>query len=169
MPDESLSEMFINTGMTGEILDPINGTLLPGTLTATDVVISEVGKSFKSGRAWEVINGRLAMVGITAALVNETLSGNTVFKQLMDARDVEILPHILLPHLGFVAFEVTVAVVLVASLFPPARNVKRNGLYAPAEPFGPFTPLVEIVSGRAAMLGLVSLCVVETFSGSALL
>merc|ERR1712087_29211 len=64
-----------------------------------------------SGPAPETINGRLAMLGFTAALGAEASSGETVFQQIADAE-----PSILFAFVMFAA----------ASLIPTLKGVKEG-------------------------------------------
>lgn len=99
-----------------------------------------------SGPAPELINGRLAMLGIFAAIFAELSSGESVLRQFADEPT------------GIILAAVTFS---VASLIPLFNSTKR-------EAFGIFTPEAEQINGRAAMLGLASLLVVEGLKGGAL-
>lgn len=99
-----------------------------------------------SGPAPEIINSRLSMIAVVAALGAELSSGQSVLRQWACEPTAIIL---------------TVVTFTVASLIPMFNNTKR-------EAFGPFTPEAEITNGRAAMLGFASLLVFEAFKGSAL-
>lgn len=99
-----------------------------------------------SGPGPELINGRLAMIGIVAALGAEISSNESVFAQLKDAP---------------AAIGVTFLLFIAASLVPFFRNAKP-------ESFGIFTPKAEMANGRAAMLGLASLILIEAVKHSAL-
>mmetsp|Transcript_30911 Transcript_30911/g.42837 ORF Transcript_30911/g.42837 Transcript_30911/m.42837 type:complete len:231 (-) Transcript_30911:132-824(-) len=126
---------------------------------------------FQSGRASEIMNGRVAMVGFAAALVNELASGNSLFNQMWNIKEIaygeDITEFLVLPQVGLYLIPVTTAIIVAASLFPQLFGRKDNGLDVPAKSFGPFTPTSEMTNGRAAMLGLVALFAVENFSGTA--
>jgi hypothetical protein len=99
-----------------------------------------------SGPAPEIINSRLSMIAVVAAIGAELSTGQSVIKQFACES-----PLILLTAVTFT----------IASLIPMFNGTKR-------EPFGPFTPEAEITNGRAAMLGFASLLVFEAVKGSAL-
>ncbi|KAI8466467.1 MAG: hypothetical protein J3K34DRAFT_379329 [Monoraphidium minutum] len=101
-----------------------------------------------SGPAPEVINGRLAMLGVIAAIGAELASGESVLRQIRDE-----------PTGIMIAF----ALFIAASFAPLLKNV------APAaESLGPFNAKAEMLNGRAAMLGFASLLVIEAVKGSPL-
>jgi hypothetical protein len=54
----------------------------------------------------------------------------------------------------------TFAIFALASLIPIFKNAKK-------EAFGPLTPAVEQLNGRAAMLGFSSLLIYEAIAGKA--
>lgn len=100
-----------------------------------------------SGAAPELINGRLAMLGFTAALGAELASGRDVFSQLSGGMPILVI---------------WAAMIFTgASLAPIFKGAKR-------EPFAFFTPEKEMINGRAAMIGFASLLIVEAVKGSAL-
>ncbi len=92
-----------------------------------------------SGPAPELINGRLSMVAVLAALGAELSSNESVLNQFSDASGAVLA---------------LVAITTVASMVPLLRGAK-------SESVGPFTPAVEMANGRAAMLGLAALLVIE--------
>lgn len=99
-----------------------------------------------SGPVPEVVNGRVAMIGFVAAVAAEMASGNTVASQFGSAT-----PGVLIFAAAFSA----------ASLIPTLAG-------KPAEAVGPFTPQAEALNGRAAMIGLAALFLIEGATGSAL-
>jgi len=99
-----------------------------------------------SGPAPELINGRLAMLAVVAAIGAELSTGESVLRQLASAPAT----------IGLAA-----ALFTVASLIPMFNGSKR-------EAFAFFTPAAEMANGRAAMLGFASLLVVEGIRGAAL-
>lgn len=147
--------------------DPLDGTVQYGAPLGDTDILSNVMSIFKGGNASEILNGRAAMVGFTAALLVELSNQESLFNQMWNVRDVGIRT-LLLPKLGFFLIPVTVIGVLAASFAPSLRGKKENGLNVPAEPYGPFTPSAETINGRAAMIGLVALLAVESSTGSAL-
>ena len=95
----------------------------------------------------QVINSRLAMLGFVAALGAELSSGENLFQQIGDA-----------PGPILITF-VTIA---IASFVPLIEGMKPE-----AKQLGPFNAEAELYNGRAAMLGLVALGVVELVIGKA--
>lgn len=95
------------------------------------------------GPAPETINSRLAMVGITWALVAEILTGQSVVEQVTEGR-------------GLIWFLFVVPVFIAASLIPmynrESPDSRRNG---------PFNAKAERWNGRAAMVGLIALLITE--------
>mmetsp|Transcript_17212 Transcript_17212/g.23777 ORF Transcript_17212/g.23777 Transcript_17212/m.23777 type:complete len:235 (+) Transcript_17212:131-835(+) len=166
LPKES-EETVAKGDDPGNLIDPADGSVAYGAALGDSDVVSKNLGLFKSGRASEVMNGRAAMVGFTAALVNEIISGNSLFNQMFNVRDVGIR-EIFYPKVGLFLIPVTVVVVILSSLSPQARGRKDNGLDVSPEDFGPFTSMAETTNGRAAMIGLVALFVVESITGSAL-
>jgi succinate dehydrogenase hydrophobic anchor subunit len=99
-----------------------------------------------SGSVPEITNGRLAMIGVIAALGAEFASGESVLRQLADEPTGIILVFLL---------------IIIASVVPALSKT-------PPETFGPFTPNAELLNGRAAMLGFASLLAIEFARGVAL-
>ncbi|MEW5307734.1 MAG: hypothetical protein WDW36_010111 [Sanguina aurantia] len=96
-----------------------------------------------AGPGPELINSRLAMVGLVGISYLEAESGQTAL-QLMAS-----------PQMGW---QLVAALFIYASLVPVLAGAKM-------EPFGPFTPKAEIVNGRAAMLGWAALLMLEYKAG----
>jgi len=90
-------------------------------------------------RPAELLNGRLAMIGFTAALANEAITGASLWQQLYFA-----------PYAYLSAYLLVVA------------GAQLNRAFgSPNKGIGPFTRYAEIVNGRAAMVGYVILAYVE--------
>merc|ERR1711966_147902 len=155
-------------GPTDE-LDPLDGSIQYGKALGNsgDDLLSNAMSVFAGGSASEVINGRAAMIGFTAALMAELTSGQSVFSQMYNVRDVGVKT-LLLPKMGFFLIPATVVLVMMSSFAPQLRGKKENGLNVSASPVGPFTPSAETINGRAAMIGLVALVSIEAATGSAL-
>merc|ERR1719321_2073066 len=102
----------------------------------------------------EVINGRAAMVAFLAAAGAELATHDSVFKQLGEG--------------GLGGMFVVFAAVTAASFAPLARGKSvqetflKNGK---PEEFGPFNADAEMLNGRAAMMGFLTLLILEGLSG----
>lgn len=111
------------------------------TPTASQASISDV-MAF-SGSVPEITNGRLAMIGVIAALGAEFASGESVLRQLADEPT---------------GINLLFVLIIIASVVPALSKTPR-------EAFGPFTPNAELINGRAAMLGFASLLAIELARG----
>mmetsp|Transcript_32777 Transcript_32777/g.92995 ORF Transcript_32777/g.92995 Transcript_32777/m.92995 type:complete len:212 (-) Transcript_32777:152-787(-) len=100
-----------------------------------------------TGPAPELINGRLAMIGVVSAIGAELASGQSVVSQFDQATGPILF--------AFMA--------ITAASLAPLRSIgkKRRG-------FGPFTPAAEMINGRAAMLGFAALIGTELATHHAL-
>lgn len=107
-----------------------------------------------TGPAPELINGRLAMLGFTAAMAAECTSQETFVQQFSDA------------PLTILAVS---ALLIVASLIPMVRGsaILDDGGGEGVRPGG-FNITNELINGRAAMLGLSIMIAYETVTGAAL-
>ena len=130
------------------------GSASPATPAATEEPEMELFKIMGfGGPAPEVINGRAAMVGFLAALGAELASHDSVFKQLGEG--------------GLAGMLAVWAAVTAASFAPLARgkSVEETFLKKNPESLGPFKADAEMLNGRAAMMGLLALLVLEGMSG----
>lgn len=90
-------------------------------------------------RPAELLNGRLAMIGFTAAIANEAITGASLWQQLYFA-----------PYAYLSAYLLVVA----------AAQLNR-AFGSPNKGIGPFTRSAELINGRAAMVGYAILAYVE--------
>lgn len=97
-----------------------------------------------NGPAPELVNGRLAMIGMVAAAYQESQTGQSL---------PWMVEHV---SLGVC---LGLAVWVYASLAPICKGVKQ-------EAFGPFSPRAELANGRAAMLGFAVLYYLENNAGA---
>lgn len=107
-----------------------------------------------SGPAPELINGRLAMLGFTAAMAAECTSQETFVQQFADAPGTILAVSTLF---------------IIASIIPIVRGcaVTDDGGGEGVRPGG-FNLTNELINGRAAMLGLSIMILYETITGAAL-
>ena len=111
-----------------------------------DKLVAAATDAMAFSAAPEIINGRLAMLGFVASFFAELASGKSTGEQFA-SHPISILFHW--------------ALFSVASLIPVVLGSKK-------EAFGPLTPEVELLNGRAAMIGFTLLIVIEGLKGSAL-
>nr|AFD61607.1 putative early light-inducible protein 1 [Ulva linza] len=96
-----------------------------------------------AGPAPELVNIRLAMVGLLLGAVREAQSGETFLAQAQHASVQDVL---------------LVATIVIATMVPVMHSARH-------EPFGMFTPRAELTNGRAAAIGVVCLLALEYKTG----
>lgn len=110
----------------------------------------------------ELINSRAAMLGIVAAAGSEILSGQSVWSQIagkyIDGEVVEKAHGNSTLYFGAI-----VVIITMASLAPKFLG---DNAQAEDKEFGPFASNAETLNGRVAMMGFLSLLVVEFFKQS---
>jgi hypothetical protein len=108
-----------------------------------------LGDAMAFNGAPELINGRLAMIAIVAALGAELSSHETVLRQLSDQPTLIVL----------------VAVLIAAGSLVPVVEGKADT----KSPLGFLNASAEMVNARAAMMGFVALLCTEKLMGHSLL
>ena len=103
-----------------------------------------------SGWAPEVINCRAGMIAFVAAMGAEMQSHETFFAQFHD--------HVF--SLVFASLLIT-----VASFMPSMQNADDYTSKPSSKPYGIFTPKAELTNGRAAIVGLLTVTIVEKIMG----
>ncbi|KAG2500697.1 hypothetical protein HYH03_001463 [Edaphochlamys debaryana] len=117
--------------------------------SGSDVKPQSLGEAMAfAGAAPERVNGRLAMLGVVAAIGAELATGESVLAQ---ATEIPVPLAILVVSLA------------VATLAPILKGANMK------EAFGPLTPQAEVINGRAAMLGIAALLAAEVARGGAAL
>merc|ERR1719261_1568310 len=145
------------------LIDPADGSIAEAAPLGDDnALLDRAMVAFTDSRAVEVINGRAAMVGWMLALSAEIDRHTSLWGQLFNTRTSTY------PGSGFFLVPLVVLAALGASLAPTLKKSSPNGLDETPEAFGPFKPEAELTNGRGAMVGLVSLLVVEHFTKGAL-
>lgn len=91
----------------------------------------------------ELVNIRLAMVGLLLGAVREAQSGETFLAQAQHASVQDVL---------------LVASIIVATMVPVMHSARH-------EPFGMFTPRAELTNGRAAAIGIICILALEYQTG----
>ena len=98
---------------------------------------NKLGRPTDYASVAERVNGRAAMVGFTSVLVDQVVTGHTISAQFQE-------------HAGL-------AVAVSALTFlGTAVNAKDEGVIQ-----GPFEPEAELINGRLAMVGVLSLALME--------
>ena len=110
----------------------------PPTKTTSPKKLKKLGRPTDYLSVAERVNGRAAMVGFTSALLDEIMTGHSISTQFHE-------------HVG-----ISVAVASLAFL-GTAVNPKDEGYVQ-----GFFEPEKELVNGRLAMLGVLSLALTES-------
>ena len=155
------------------LIDPADGSIAEAAPLGDDNALLERAMvAFTDSRAVEVINGRAAMVGWMLALSAEIDRHTSLWGQLFNTRTFTLADGVsrtsTYPGSGFFLVPLVVVAALGASLAPTLKKSSPNGLDETPEAFGPFKPEAELTNGRGAMVGLVSLLVVEHFTKGAL-
>ena len=110
----------------------------PPTKTTSPKKLKNLGRPTDYLSVAERVNGRAAMVGFTSALLDEIMTGHSISTQFHE-------------HVG-----ISVAVASLAFL-GTAANPRDEGYVQ-----GFFEPEKELVNGRLAMLGVLSLALTES-------
>merc|ERR1712228_712927 len=105
-----------------------------------------------AGWAPEVINGRLAMLGIFAGLGAELATGESIPAQFGAHFSSFLWAFIIITAASFIPG-------LSSSDANPAKLTKRDGIW---------TPSAEMLNGRVAMLALAATIAIEAVAGQAL-
>jgi hypothetical protein len=66
-----------------------------------------------------------------------------------------------------VLIPLTVVVIMLSSYAPGVNEMEDDGLTRPSKPFGPFNSWAERLNGRYAMIGFMSLILIEAYTGTA--
>ena len=114
----------------------------------------------------ELVNGRAAQVGFLAAVGVEVFgSGASLPQQLFTATTTAGVESTGFNGLGFMCLGFTAAMVTMGTLAPGLLMEEGKPV---GKGFGPFQKDAEVANGRAAMMGFLTLFIVESVKGSAL-
>jgi len=155
-------------------IDPADGSIAEGAPLGDDFsMLSAAMVAFKEPRSIEIINGRAAMIGWMVALSDELTHDQSLMRQVFNTRTFTLADGVVktstMPAEGMFLIPLTVLVVIAASLAPQLRNAPENGLEEVPKDFAMFKASSEMINGRGAMIGLVSLFLAEKFTGGAAL
>jgi hypothetical protein len=120
-------------------------------------------ETFANPESVEMINGRVAQVGWMMALYYEITKNETVWEQVFKTRTFTLIDGtvdtVTYPTAGFFVLQIVAGLIVTGSLFSKLKLVDKD-----AE-FGPFTKRAELINGRGAMIGLLTLSIVEHLNG----
>lgn len=162
-----------------DVLDPADGTVAYGGPMGEDGTenLNSFGESFFNWRSAEILNGRVGMVGFLSALLVELDSHVSLSKQVVNTRTFALLDEttrtVSYPNTGFYLAVLSAVVIVVASYVPKFKGVEDNGMDKPPSAkvvdghIARFTPDIEMLNGRAAMMGIIALYITEMFLGHA--
>ena len=119
-------------------------------------------ETFADPGSVEMINGRVAQVGWMMALYYEFTKNETVWEQVIKTRTFTLVDGtvdtVTYPGAGFFVLQIVAGLIVTGSLFSKLKSIDKD-----AE-FGPFTKRAELINGRGAMVGLVSMVTIEHFN-----
>ena len=158
-------------------IDPADGSVAEAAPLGDDLsMLNAAMVAFKTPRAVEIINGRVAMIGWMLALGAELFDDQSLARQVVNTRTFVLADGVervtQSPAEGMFLVPLVVLLVVAASIAPQVRGEEgKGGLETEPEAFGPFKAESEMTNGRGAMVGLAALFVAEKLftHGSALL
>merc|ERR1711920_154461 len=179
VPAQPLEAIEPSARASEAAIDPADGTVQYGAALRDEGealvggVVSSIIGAFSDVNAIERINGRVAMMGFDFAVREELLKHEGIAQQLFNDRVITLAGGVQktlhYPKEGVFLLIATVLLTLVGSLAPSVNGEEKNGLTVPAEQFAFFKPEAELKNGRWAMVGLVSMLVIESVKGGSLL
>ncbi|CAL6332202.1 unnamed protein product [Bathycoccus prasinos] len=112
----------------------------------------------------QLINGRAAMVGFVSAIAGEVITKKEAFELIFPAKMVSGVPTHVIDAQNFSLFAFTIAIATLGTITP--KFTQDN--FDESREFAIFKTNSEMLNGRAAMIGIVSLLVAENVMGHAL-
>merc|ERR1711908_41111 len=112
----------------------------------------------------QLINGRAAMVGFVSAIAGEVITKKEAFELIFLAKMVSGVPTHVIDAQNFSLFAFTIAIATLGTITP--KFTQDN--FDESREFAIFKTNSEMLNGRAAMIGIVSLLVAENVMGHAL-
>jgi len=162
-----------------DVLDPADGTVAYAGPMGDDGTenLNQFGESFFNWRSAEILNGRVGMIGFLSAILVELDSQVPLSKQVINTRTFALLDEttrtVSYPNTGFYLAVLSAVVIVVASYVPKFKGIEANGLDTAPEAkvndlhIARFTPDIEMLNGRAAMMGIFAMYITEMFLGRA--
>jgi hypothetical protein len=156
-------------------IDPADGSVAEAAPLGDDLsMLNAAMVAFKTPRAVEIINGRVAMIGWMLALGAELFDDQSLARQVVNTRTFVLADGVervtQSPAEGMFLVPLVVLLVVAASIAPQVRGEEgKGGLETEPEAFGPFKAESEMTNGRGAMIGLVALLFAEKFTNGAAL
>ena len=112
----------------------------------------------------QLITGRAAMVGFVSAIAGEVITKKEAFELIFPAKMVSGVPTHVIDAQNFSLFAFTIAIATLGTITP--KFTQDN--FDESREFAIFKTNSEMLNGRAAMIGIVSLLVAENVMGHAL-
>ena len=118
----------------------------------------------KNSETAQLINGRAAMVGFVSAVAGEIITKKEAFELLFPAKMVSGVSTHVIDAQNFSLFAFAIVMVTLGTITPKFAqdNVDES------REFAIFKTNSEMLNGRAAMIGIISLLIAENIMGHAL-
>ena len=118
----------------------------------------------KNSETAQLINGRAAMVGFVSAVAGEIITKKEAFELLFPAKMVSGVSTHVIDAQNFSLFAFAIVMVTLGTITP--KFTQDN--FDESREFAIFKTNSEMLNGRAAMSGIISLLIAENIMGHAL-
>jgi len=148
-------------------LDSIDVLIAGFTFLNTSLLslsLADVNNNNNDRETAQLINGRAAMVGFVSAIAGEIITKKEAFELLFPAKVVSGVPTHVIDAQNFSLMAFVIAISTLGTITP--KFTQDN--FDESREFAIFKTNSEMLNGRAAMIGIVSLLVAENFMGHAL-